>query len=739
MSKSEKRIFKEKFEERLSQELDKEILQKLKSGESIIDEDLKTTDYDTFRKENLPKAYNFYEKICNLSEKALKIAPDKKTYKKIEKELKEAHIQTTPTGVQSASILIPTILLFIGTPIAIIPNISIIGYGIIIIGIISYFFLQNVPKIINNQEKAKANDQIIVAIFYIVSFMRFQSNLELATAFASKYLGPPLSLDFKKILWDLENQKYPNIKVAFDEYLNKWRNDNLEFLESMYLIESSLSEAEETRRIGMLDKALDLILQGNYEKMLHFSQDLKGKVNTFNMLGVVLPVLGLIILPLAASFGDPRSVWEFTLVLYIIIIPFVVTIKGLTISTGKPGGVNSIKTSNIKNYEKLTKIPLKIKKKKVIYLSPLLYSIFAFLILFLIGISPLILHFFFNDIENNINQNSMLLPLTRNGKIDVFGYNNIEIKEGNTVIGEYNFGPYGLYPGILSLFIPLAFGLGIGYYFFYKYRNLIHLRDKTKQLEKEFPSATFQLGNRIGEGISIEFSFGIVAENLKGTESGKFFEKIDKNIKFSGMSVEKAIFDEEKGAINDYPSDLIISSMKIMIKAIDKGPEIASRTLVDLSKYLTELHMAHERLIDLLAESLSSMKSQKNFLAPVISGIVVAIVSLITSIMGNLNKQISNLDSGYAASGMTGGFENAGSLLGYGIPTYLFQIPVGLYMISLIIILTIVILDLEEGEDKILKKYSIGLGLKSGMIKYLIVTGLGILLFGIISINFNPI
>jgi hypothetical protein len=114
---------------------------------------------------------------------------------------------------------------------------------------------------------------------------------------------------------------------------------------------------------------------------------------------------------------------------------------------------------------------------------------------------------------------------------------------------SYVYGPYGVYPALLSLLIPLGIAMSIGYYLKHKYKPFIKLRDKTKLLEKEFPSATFQLGNRINEGISAELAFGAVAETMKGTEAGEFFSKIDGNIKFSGMSVEKAIFDPEKGAI----------------------------------------------------------------------------------------------------------------------------------------------------------------------------------------------
>ncbi len=725
MPLNEKEIFKEEFEKKLRDKLDEEILRKLKGGVTLLDDDLRSIDYEKFRKENLPTSLNFYENICHISEKLLNIKPDKKTYEKIEAALEESHLQCTPTGVQSSSILISLIFFLIGSILILIA--PILGFGILIISLIAYYFLMKIPNITKGIYKAKANDQMILAVFYIVSFMRFNPNLELATAFAAKYVGPPLSLDFKKMLWKIANQEVPNIKSAFDEYLEKWRDTNIEFLEAIYLIESSLYETEEFRRISMLDKALDIILQSNYEKMLHFSQTLKSKVSTFNMLGIVLPILGLIILPLAASFGDPKSVWQFTIVLYVIIIPTLVWFYGMTLSSGKPAGINSIRIETLNKQKNITKIPIKITKNFSLYIPPIILSLLIIGILLPIGLSPLIIHFFAPTLEKALN--NLYLPFTSlsNGKIFDFRV----IDKGTT---NYTFGPYGFYPTLLSLFVPLSIGLAIGIYLYNKYKRILKIRNKTKQLEKEFPSACFQLGNRITEGISAELAFGVVADSMKDTEAGEFFKIIDNNIKFGGMSIERAIFDEKRGAINNYPSDLIISSMKIIVNSLEQGPEITGKTLIDLSKYLSDMHLAHERLLDLLAEPLGSMKSQKSFLGPVISGIVVSIVFMVTSIMSILKGRVSSI--GGSVSSSAGGMMDATSILGDSIPTFLFQIPVGLYMISLILILVYIISSLEEGDDLIIRRYNMGSSLKSSLIKYVLVASIGMVIFAMVAKGF---
>jgi hypothetical protein len=212
---TEKDRFMRSFEEKLKKQLDSKTYSKLKYGK-YGDDDV-SVDYERFRIETLPKSINLYEKICDFCEKIFKIKPDEKTSKKLNEILFRAHLNCSPTGVQSTSIFFSMIILMIGFTLLLIT--PIIGSGFIFIGLGLYFVLQAIPVMFEKKMKSQANDEVIVAVFYIVAFMRFNSNFELAINFAANYLNPPLSLDFKRLLWELQNSKYPTIKQAMDKYL----------------------------------------------------------------------------------------------------------------------------------------------------------------------------------------------------------------------------------------------------------------------------------------------------------------------------------------------------------------------------------------------------------------------------------------------------------------------------------------------------------------------------------------
>ncbi|GAJ04390.1 unnamed protein product, partial [marine sediment metagenome] len=176
------------------------------------------------------------------------------------------------------------------------------------------------------------------AILYIVVYMRHTPNLERAIAFASDHLQYPLSLDFKKVFYNVEVGGFSTIKESLDNYLDTWRDYSPEFIESFHLIEGSLFEPDNTRRISTLEKALQVILDGVYDKMLKFTHNVRSPLTNVYMLGVVLPTLALALLPLASAMLGGMLTWVHVFLLFNLIVPFFVFYLTDKILMLRPGG-----------------------------------------------------------------------------------------------------------------------------------------------------------------------------------------------------------------------------------------------------------------------------------------------------------------------------------------------------------------------------------------------------------------
>lgn len=683
-------------------------------------------EYKEFKKYFLPRRMGWYEKACNLSGKAFKIKPGAKKAAELQKNIDICHLEITPTGSMSFALVFPLLVMLLGGLLSFVLFQSLFFVlSFVIVGLILIVLFQKLPSFLANSWRMRASNQMVQCIFYVVTYMRHTSNLERAIEFASDHLAPPLSIDLRKVLWDVETEKFGTIKESLDSYLETWKEWNKEFIEAFHLIESSLYEPAESRRLDLLDKSLSVILTETYEKMLHYAHNLKSPITMLHMLGVIMPILGLVMLPLVISFMSsddlsPSFIAIVVAFLYNLLIPVSVYFLGKIVLSKRPTGYGQTDISE-ENPElrKYKNVILKLGKSEI-KINPLWIAGVFFAVLFLIGLSPLLIHFFDPGFDIKFME----------GKFALLNY--VCPGGASECATSDLIGPFGIGASILSLVLTMSFGLGLGIYYSLRSKNVIKIRSKTKKLEDEFASSLFQLGNRLGDGLPAEIAFGRVSEVMQGTTSGDFYSMVSRNISKLGMSVKEAIFDMKVGALIYFPSKVIESSMKVLVESVRKGPKIAAQALISMSSYIKEIHRVNERLKDLLADIISSMKAQVKFLTPAIAGIVIGITSMITMILTSLSGQIAKITEGGEQATLSG-ISGIVNLFGTGIPTYYFQIIVGIYVVEIIFILTILSNGIENGADKLNERYELGNNLIKSTMLYCIISLGVMLMFNLIA------
>ena len=721
ITNEEVRRILDKYEKKLKERVPMDLLK-----EEVKEDEKFSSQYLKFKEELLRGKVTFYEKACNSCEKLIKVSQKEEQKAELKKSIETCHLQTTPEGAASFAVitgmsvaglgflilLLSFLIGFIldGITGALQSILFFIPLMLIISGLLLIKPLTLYPKKLANQWRLKSSNQMVMCILYIVMYMKHTSNLEHAIRFASEHVGDPLSLDLKKVFWDVETEKFSKIQDSLDHYLEIWRGYNLEFIESMHLIESSLYEPDEKRRVDLLEKALGVMLEGTYENMLHYAQEIKGPITMLHMLGIILPILGLIILPLLGTFLGIK--WYYLGFVYNIFLPLVVFYIGSNILDKRPTGYGP--STQTKEATELT------EEKTNLKTVPLLIGG----ILVFLGLVPILLHMLsIPEIE---------LPFFG----DFPGYKEAQIDTGTKLVG-----PFSNLAAFFSLLIPLGIALGFAIYYSVLSRGKIGIRKSAVELEKEFAGSLFQLGNRVGDGIPVEAAFENVARNMKGTKTGEFFSLININIRRLGMDVKGAIFNREKGAMRLFPSVLIESSMKVLVETARKGPQIVSNSLISISNYVSKIHEVAERMKDLLADILSSMKSQIKFLTPVIAGIVVAIGTMITIIVNILSEKIGEVS-------LEGAGAEAGNLAltipslfppEKIIPPYFFQIVVGIYVVEIVFILTVLSNGIENGIDRLQEADSLGKNLYKSTVLYVIISLIFMLVFGLLATKISGV
>ena len=284
-----------------------------KIGEEITEENVDyskvSSEYVQFKNDLMPKLSSYEKWTKNIG--FLKLRLSYKDDQRIRKYLEIAHLELEPSEVVGAALFSSLFLFFVSALLSLtfwffngggIDDFPLFFLGLMgVVSMFIFYYFYSMPQRLAIQWKLKAGSQMVPAILYTVIYMKHTSNLERAITFVSQHVEPPLSLDFRKILWDVETGRFSTIKDSLDNYLEFWKESNMEFVESFHLIESSLYEPSEDRRIQILERALRVILDGVYEKMLKYTHSIKSPLTNIYMLGIVLPTLGLALLPLAST------------------------------------------------------------------------------------------------------------------------------------------------------------------------------------------------------------------------------------------------------------------------------------------------------------------------------------------------------------------------------------------------------------------------------------------------------
>ncbi len=662
-------------------------------------------EYTTFKREMAPDL-NKYEKWCHSLGSFIRLRVSEKDEEKIRKHLKVAHLDVEPWQALTLSVMSFVAVFFIGLIISVAVAMikgSIAAFPflffilMVLVSVFLFYFVNRYPERLAKKWRLKASSQMVPAILYIVVYMRHTPNLEKAIAFASEHLQYPLALDFKKVFYNVEVGKFSTIKESLDNYLETWRDYSIEFIESFHLIEGSLFEPDNSRRIAVLEKSLQVVLDGVYDKMLRFTHNVRSPLTNVYMLGVVLPTLALALLPLASAMvGDFLNVYH-VFVLFNLLVPFIVFYLTDKILMLRPGGYGET--------DLLEKNPLygEYRSRK-----PYWRAFFICLPFLIIGLLPLLFQ----------TQLPLYLGLQHDYSFSELGMGFF----GDGMLFDFKdsgAGPFGVGALFFSLFIPLGIALFFSIASRERTQELVEERKKTRQLESEFNNSLFQLGNRIGNGVPPELAFGKVAESSRGLMTSDFFRRVNYNLRQMGMSLENSIFDPRRGALNYYPSDLIATSMRVLIESSKKGLKIAAMSLMNISQYVKNIQKITARLRDMLAEIISDMKSNMTFLAPLLAGIVVGLATMIAAILNRLN--LAAITGGEGLTGL-GNLDNILNIfnLQQMIPPYYLQIIIGIYLVQIIFILTGSLVTIDSGEDKLEKTNKTGKNLKKGIMLYFI-------------------
>jgi hypothetical protein len=627
-------------------------------------------EYEEFLKgEAKVRELSIYEKLCGISEKIVPISPWQSLIDKYYEAIMFSHLKISPRGAFSLTLLLTILVVAIPTVLAVAFSAFSLSTAVLIavLGAVIFYYLYDYPFHFATMFRIKASAEMVLAIIYMTISMRVSPNIENAIEFSANNLTGALKEDLHQLLWDVYLRKFDSASAALDTFIKKWKRENNEFAEAIYLIKTSTIEST-ARRERVLDEAVSVMLQGTRERMKAYSRDLRTPVTVVNALGILLPIIGLVFLPMIGIFMPTTIRPIFIVIGYNIMLPLVVYWLMKTYLDKRPYSFH---------HPDISKHPKFRAERR--WMHPLIAALIA-------------------------------LPLIVFGSYQILS---------STEVFNFSMLAY-------SLMISLGIAMGIAAYSVLSVIKKIKLRNEIAQIEGEFAEVLFQLGNQIMRGIPLETTLKKITPQIQNLKISKFFERILYNIETFGMTLDQAVFNEENGAIRDYPSKLIEAIMHAIVEISKRGMTTASKAMITVSTYLKNSHQVEEDMRDLMAETTSSMQMQAILLAPLSSGIVVALSAMIMNMLILLKGMVEGIYgqfTGYGPLGVAGGGV-FGSIINLDkmIPVHSFQLIVSIYMIEVVSMLAIFLSVIQNGDEDLLKRLNLGKTLMLAFAIYAVVT-----------------
>ena len=254
-------------------------------------------------------------------------------------------------------------------------------------------------------------------------------------------------------------------------------------------------------------------------------------------------------------------------------------------------------------------------------------------------------------------------------------------------------------------------------------------------IEEQFESALFALGNRLSGGMPLELSLSKAQEDTADLEISGLLRITVKNMSQLNMTFHQSLFDPKYGALYHYPSKLIRTIMQSISEAVDKGTKATSMTMLVISEYLRNIRTTQEKIDDILSETSSSMKFQAFVLVPIISGVVVSTAQIIMTMMVSIEAKMADLNT--AALAGSNPMEMMISLDSATAP-WILQLVVGIYVIEILVLLSMFITKINDGDDPIKQNDLAWHVVVIGVIMYVIVLmAVSVIFGGMISSAMN--
>ena len=451
------------------------------------------------------------------------------------------------------------------------------------IPLVVFMFILNYPERLARSMELEAFGSAPEIVNYMVMSMELSPSIDRALQFAADNADGPMASELRTLMWKIQTREYASTEEALADYAMELEGLNEELRSAIYNILSASKESSRDTMRASLRRASELVLTGTRQMVEEFSASLAMPATVLFALGILLPMIIGSLLPM-------------------------ISMGGFDFASDAPVQDDWLPSFGIS-----------------VILMNIIFPAFAFFYArSILARRPGIHSFSMESEKTNFKRR---LPVALFIAIVSIGL--------SWVSGSY-LSFWDIEWSISALIALPGLALAMGYLLGsdgYQKDNILEL----EKLEDQMPDMLFQLGSRLTEGKAIERALEDVALSMDGTESGIFLSRVISSLRRSGMGLEELLFSAESGILTKHPSRKLRATMKLIVEASEKNPEIAGTMLMSMSNHMRELANTDKDMRLKLRSTIDSMKNTALLFAPIIMGVTVGLYRLLSQTFGEMN------------------------------------------------------------------------------------------------------
>ncbi|MEM4326938.1 MAG: hypothetical protein QXZ13_02085 [Candidatus Diapherotrites archaeon] len=512
-------------------------------------------------------------------------------------------------------------------------------------------------------------EEMLQALLELSNYISLNTSMEAALKNVSENLGGVLGKQFRDITEKLSSKEYSTLGEAFEHYIPIWLKVNPEFDKGLNMLQKA-TQALDEERDTIINEVIETVILSYYDSGKRSTEMLSNQTKTLISIGVMIPMMSLIMLPLITIFLPQLANVALLVFVYVIFFPAMLLLMAMNFASNRV----QVNTIDIKNSPKFREIP------KGWYFA-------ALGIVFLFFIWP-ILHI-----------------------------SSIDLTTQEGIAREYTLvSIFAVWSGLFGLFVAIEFLT----YVYAKRNEKVWL--EMEETERDIPHLLQVFASYLSLNRSMESILDDVVNDYKRHGFGQH-----STVKI--ISTMNEVLVNTKNSLKEIVEKILPSiapsrRMSQILRRIVTFTEIEQKSAAKSAKMIRSQTLSIYKLDDyiqtLLAETISIVSLSTSVLAPLLATTATVMAAAIVMSLEFIKKKINEVLLAVGSTSIELELVKIDKI----IPPTILELIVGLYFIETVVILSVFLSNIRNGTDRYKIAKTINENLLIGFIIY------SLLLFG---------